>query len=160
MTCRNSTEADRNALKTAFKREISILGGLEAAASCTRVGKSVLSEYGAIQAPASFPPVDVVLDLERIAGLPLVTECLARSQGFRLLPIELPGEGDVVEALQAVTTDVGQTMADALRACAGGLLDADLRVLDRDLGELVRAAGMAHALIRGRLGAGSLTIAA
>ncbi len=144
---RASAIEDRNALKTAFKQVVVMLGGLEAAASCTRVAKSQLSEYGSVQADERHAPIDVVLDLERIAGEPLITAALARAQGCLLLPVELVGDNDIARALQLVATDAGRTLADAMRALSGDMGEAERRTLQIDLGDLVRAANAALSII-------------
>jgi len=66
-----------SAIKAAFRRLVKSCGGLEAAATLTRVGKSQLHEYGSLQHEVSFPPADVIADLERDAGDAIVSALLA-----------------------------------------------------------------------------------
>ncbi len=153
---RASSDSDRNALKTAWKRMLGTLGGLEATAACTRASKSRLAEYGAVQAADTHAPIDVILDCERIAGTPFVTETLARLQGYLLLPIEMPGDGDVACALQTVATDAGATLSDSLSALAGGMEPAKMLGVQADLTELVRAAQNALSLVTHRIGTAPL----
>jgi hypothetical protein len=56
---RQYVPADYNALKTAMKLVITDLGGIDAAASCTRVGRSQINEYGTA-GKDSFAPADVI----------------------------------------------------------------------------------------------------
>ena len=146
---RTTTEAQRFALKTAAKRLFHTLGGLAAAASCTRLQTSRLALFGDINAPEHHMPVDVVADLEAVAGAPLITEQLAAQRGFVLLPVRV-GEGDVADALARVASDSGRTMADALRALReGDLAEPEKLQLVQDLTELVRDAQLALAAIHG-----------
>ena len=78
---RKCTPEQINALKTAFKLVVSDVGGLEAAAACTRLGKSQLAEYGNINSEKMIT-VDVVLDLEAIGGAPHVTAAMAAAHGL------------------------------------------------------------------------------
>jgi hypothetical protein len=149
---RASTPIQRASLKTAVKRVIAELGGLEAAATCTRAQKTRLAEYGAAQAPDAHMPADVILDLELTAARPLITEALCRVHGCLMIPVELPGEGDVARALQAVATDAGATLSDALRALSGGMSAPDMLTVQADLTELVRASQAALAQVNRRMG--------
>jgi hypothetical protein len=144
---RPTTETTRNAIKTAFKRLVVLAGGVDAAATITRVGRTILSDYGVPQLPDRHVPADVLLDLEMIAGAPLVTEALASAQGFILLPVNV-GEGDVAEALARVSQSAGKTLSDGLQALRDGLPDAERGVLIRDLTELSRTANHALGLLR------------
>lgn len=91
-------------LKAAFRKLVNLCGGLEAAAAETRVGKSALHEYGQVE-HASFPPADVVADLEAFAGRSPVTEALKA----------LAAEGAVPTAPRRMTA------ADAIGAASDSL---------------------------------------
>ncbi len=69
MSARQHSASVYNSLKTAFKMLIADLGGLDAAASCTRVKRSNLSDYGAPGKDFAVPS-DVIADLETVAGAP------------------------------------------------------------------------------------------
>jgi hypothetical protein len=147
MSIRATSETERNGLKTAVKRLIVMLGGLDAAATSTRVQRSNLSEYGAVQLADRHMPIDVVLDLERLAGEPLITEALARAQGFALMPLSV-GEGDIADALARVSVDAGKTLADAMQAIRDGMPESERLQLVTDLTELTRAANVALGLLQ------------
>lgn len=144
---RASGEQQRNALKTAFKRVLALLGGVDAAAATTRVGRSNLSEYGVPQMADRHAPIDVVLDLEIIAGTPLVTEALAAAQGYVLLPVHI-GTDDVAAVLAELATDAGKTMADAVQAIRDGMPPHERAVLVSDLTELHRVIARALGLLQ------------
>lgn len=78
-------------LKAVTRRLVERAGGAEVAALATRVAHSQLSAYGSLTERDRFAPVDVVADLERDIGDPLVTRELAGLAGFRLVPIDGAG---------------------------------------------------------------------
>jgi hypothetical protein len=132
----------RNALKTALKRLVSDLGGLAAAASCTRVGTTLLSDYGNVD-NERMTPVDVVLDLEMIGGYPHITSALASLQGYSLVmtePKRLKCE------LAVIAARIGQDSAKLLGDAAAALAHerptaAEMVSLSNDLAELGDVAG-------------------
>ncbi len=138
----------RAALKTAARVLIQRLGGIDAAATCTRVGRSNLAEYGSLHHPDRHMPVDVVADLEMIAGEPLVTAALARAAGFTLVPLALPAGGDAVLHLQRVARQSGTVLSSAVAALSDGTIDADEReALLAQLDDLRAAVGAAMAAL-------------
>lgn len=137
----------RAAIKTLFRELVDELGGLSAAASCTRVGISVLQEYGSPNNADRFPPLDVVLDLEIRLGRPVVSSVLLQALGFEPMPVKVVAPMDPVKALQAVARDSGEMLAAAMAAHADGRLDrrerVELRGLLGRLAQDVRAATVA-----------------
>lgn len=108
---------NRAALKTAVRLTLQRLGGLDAAATCCRVGRSNLSDYGSLAHPDRHIPADVILDLETIAGEALITAALARAQGYRLEPVAAQRNGDVVsptQRLMRAAADLSAQLLDAL----------------------------------------------
>lgn len=71
-------------LKAATRKLVRDAGGCEFAE--TRVGKTKLAEYGAPNMPDRFAPIDVIADLEKSTGQPLVTRELAAAAGYELVP--------------------------------------------------------------------------
>lgn len=63
MTFRPTTDHDRAALKSAFRRLVRSGGGQLEAAQATRVGQQALSRYGSPNHPGEHVPVDVLMDL-------------------------------------------------------------------------------------------------
>ena len=108
MNSRKFAPACYNAVKTAFKNLIADLGGIDAAASCTRIGRSQIANYG-MAGNEQFVPVDVLMDLEQVGGFPHVTAALARTQGFVLVPIELSRDhGELAVQLATMGRYVGE----------------------------------------------------
>jgi hypothetical protein len=78
-------------LKRRTDQLIDACGGLVAASAETRAGKSSLANYADSRehgaATNLWAPIDIVADLEKVAGEPLVTRELARLAGYDLLPM-------------------------------------------------------------------------
>jgi hypothetical protein len=78
-------------LKRRTDQLIDSCGGLVAAAEETRAGKSSLANYAdsreGVVGSALWAPIDIIADLEKAAGEPLVTKELARLAGYELLPM-------------------------------------------------------------------------
>ncbi|PCI51936.1 MAG: hypothetical protein COB49_00600 [Alphaproteobacteria bacterium] len=94
-------------------------GGTEGAAEITRVNKVSMSNYGNINMPGHFAPVDVVADLEDFSQDMPVTRALATMQGCVLLQIT-PSEGGVFGQHLA---DFGKEVADVFAKMGEGLAD-------------------------------------
>jgi len=142
---------DIRAIKTATSALIEECGGVEAAATITRVGKSQLSDYANPHKPDVVIPADVAADLEATTHAPLITAVLARLTHHQIMPLPEAVRGDELracaEALR-VAAEAGVTLFDA---AADGLLDdAEHGVLDANLGALVAATLRARALLAGR----------
>lgn len=77
-------------LKRATAETIKGVGGVEAAATFCRVGKSALSDNQSVNQPESFIALDVLADLEPLArersGWPHVTRALCRRMGGMFVP--------------------------------------------------------------------------
>lgn len=145
---RTHPAASYNALKTAWKRLVERLGGTDATAACTRVGRSRASEYGLVECER-FVPVDVLLDAEATAGRPVVTETLAGLLGYRLVPRrDWPAE-----TLARHLARIGHDAADVFATASAALEDGVVTSAEREgivlaLTELEMAAGEAIASLR------------
>lgn len=123
------------------------LGGIDAAAACSRVGRSLISDY-ANPASDRFIPVDVVIDAEAIAGTPHVTAAMARALGYELVPLLARPRGELGEALARISTGVGSLFATVASAFADGALSEQERdALARDLDAVARLAAEARCLL-------------
>ena len=106
-------------LKIAFGELVALVGGLEAAASLCRVGKSTLARYASLS-PADaecFAPVDVVRALEAVTGEATVTSELATMADgtFVKLP-SVARPADLFGALAALSREASETTT---AVCAG-----------------------------------------
>lgn len=131
--------ADR-ALKTLSRALVEAVGGLDAAAACTRVQRSSLASYYAPNLPA-FMPVDVVGRLEEVAEQPLLTAELARRAGYELVPVRPIGRGELAALIARLGAEVAETFATYATAMADGRLTAEERAtLAREVADIKRAA--------------------
>jgi len=124
-TVKNTAEDQQ--LKAVTRKLIAGVGGVEAAETYCRVGKSQLSDYARPDTDA-FMPVDVLKDLEAVAhGIPCfppVTRFLARVQGFALvkLPDAAVTSGEVHLQLAELAKESNDVITETLRALADGVI--------------------------------------
>ncbi|WP_298216808.1 hypothetical protein [Acidocella sp.] len=121
---------------------MSDVGGVDAAASCTRVGKSQISAYGDIHTPEKLAPLDVAVDLEAIGGTPRVTAAMARILGYELMPLDGRAPHELAACLKEVSMDSGKLLADVVDLMSQAKHERSRHAVEavlRDLGELARA---------------------
>ncbi|WP_319498045.1 phage regulatory CII family protein [uncultured Cohaesibacter sp.] len=119
-------------------------GGVECAAELTRVSPAQIARYGQPQG-ADWMPVDVVADLEKDIGEPVVTRTLALALGFELVRLpEGRWEGDINQQLAAMLREMGDVVQKVGQALADdGCISQDearrLR-LRKELADLLQVA--------------------
>ncbi|MEJ5141352.1 hypothetical protein [Gluconobacter albidus] len=131
------------ALKTATQLAVRAIGGIDAAAAVTRVGRARISEYQNRNSTTT-APVDIAIVLDEFAQEPLILGAMAHAAGYTLTPLHL-GHGDVAEIMEGVACNAGLTMATTVRVLADGIITPDEAAdLSRDLSKLQRV--VTHAL--------------
>jgi hypothetical protein len=142
-------------LKRATVEMIRGVGGLEAGAGFTRVGKSMLADYGSANKADCFAPIDVIADLEPLSrertGWPHVTQALCRLMGGTFV-----AEPDVPATsadLLALSSQLSSEFNDAIGAVCAGLADnkwcsKDGERLDGELDQLLRVVVQMRAVAR------------
>lgn len=140
-------------LKIKFGELVGRIGGLEAAASFCRVGKSTLARYASIvQADAEcFAPIDVVRDLEALAGEPIVTATLcAMADGvFVPVPSAPATAGDLLTMMSKLSGEFNDTTGAICAGYSDGkFCAADATKLERELNDVIRVAVGMRALTR------------
>jgi hypothetical protein len=145
---RDIPERDRG-LKALFRALLTRCGGLDASASCVRVGRSQLANYTDM-ASDQFAPVDVVAELEAVAGEPLVTAELARRAGFLLIPVVADAEGHLAQDMAQLGREIGEAFAAYAEAMGNdGRLDAaEADRVERELADVARIATRALNTLR------------
>ncbi|WP_180966876.1 hypothetical protein [Cohaesibacter celericrescens] len=118
-------------------------GGVECAADVTRVSFGTLSRYQRVQSP-EYARIDVIIDLEKDCGVPVVSAAMARASGHAL--VKLPdgvGRGDVVGTLGRlhaeladVTGRIGQCLANDGCVTRDEIIQTRLR---KEIDDLLRA---------------------
>ena len=142
-----TSEEERRALKTGFRVLVQHCGGLEAAAAATRVAKTALAAGYDQEAADRFAALDVVADLERAAGQPVITRLLAAMHSMALVHVEpisgcaLRAIADVGEHASGVFAAFGRAMAD------GAITAAERETLRREMLDLVAVASEAAAIL-------------
>ncbi|MFC4169571.1 phage regulatory CII family protein [Teichococcus aestuarii] len=153
---RQPLSTDDMALKTLTRLLIEQVGGLEAAATYTRVNRSVLSGYQNPHQP-HFMPVDVVGRLEHAARRVPITEELARRAGYSLVQ---PGEV-ATESVPLLMARFSQEAAELHQAFAEGLADGELcarddAALEREVTHVLRKATRLLAALHAKRGLSQL----
>ncbi|RIK91749.1 MAG: hypothetical protein DCC73_14905 [Proteobacteria bacterium] len=136
-TTRASSDEQRLTLKTAFRLLLRQVGKLDyIAGAVTRLTPGSMSKAGNPQEDY-YPPLDAILDLEIAAGRPVVTEALARLQGYRLEVMADAGEVDLMQESTAATAKLGAWAGAVMAAMADGSLThaerVSLRTQARDI---------------------------
>lgn len=150
-----ASKARARALKVKFKELIGAIGGIEEAERLCRVGKTTLARYYSLQDEHAdmFAPIDVVRDLEEVAGDPIVTSYLATESAHVLVARRtLSGVtiGNLHTAIARCAREYGDAHAALFTALADGkICEVDavevLRELDEFAGEIATLRAMVAA---------------
>lgn len=153
------SDVEYSQLKQATRHLVKACGGLEAAAAVTRVGHSELSRYYDPREKLLIP-ADIIADLERDCGRPILTQTLANLIGFEL--VQLPhtaGNRDDCHHWSALLALLGEETAALLQNLAKGLADhgtlsedaiADNRLIEHLDNLLETAIQLRHTMLRKR----------
>jgi hypothetical protein len=150
-------------LKTTFRALRRRIGKQDAAASLTRVSQQHISRYEALGEDDAeyFPPIDVIADLERECGEPIVTRRLAELS--RHVLVCLPQVGDRHAPLGRVSAEALKEVGDVFSTLGEQLSDGiftsvEDRLLGREIDEaivkLLQLKAQAHAVVQAREGRG------
>lgn len=152
---RPTTEQERFSLKAAFRQLLKLAGGQEAAELITRGKHQTLNRYGNPNEPDCQAPVDVIADLEREVGDPVVTKHLAEMNGYFLVKKSVvAADANLVTHLSALARESSQT----IEAIAAGIADSvetetELVQMVKEARELREAAAAAELAAQAKLDA-------
>ncbi|NGO50467.1 phage regulatory CII family protein [Allomesorhizobium camelthorni] len=120
---RPTSDSERMELKASTRRALDMACAAKFA-MITRVLPPALSNYGNPGIPDSFMPIDVVVDLCRDIGSPLILADMAAQLGYRLVPLE-PEEGEPIgyEDIARVSKEGGDVVTSLAHALADGKVD-------------------------------------
>ncbi|SMD18581.1 phage regulatory CII family protein [Rhizobium sp. RU36D] len=143
---RQISEKQSAELKAVTRRGLDLAGGGGIACHSTRVNEGQLSKYasnGADNAMA-FVPVDVAIELDMLAGSPVIVAHMAALLGFKLVPVRGADAGDGDALSHADALDVANETSDVVRVVtqvlASGHVDAAARQkITREADEAIRA---------------------
>jgi hypothetical protein len=145
MTIFVSAAVKSRMLKLKFGELLGRIGSLDDAVPFCRVGKSALARYASTGAADAefFAPIDVVRDLEALAGAPIVTSILCEAADGVFVPVP----------------SVAASGGDTTRAICTGFADGrfcalDAEKLERELDDTIRVAVNMRALARSIQGGG------
>lgn len=150
------SDRDLKKLKAATRFSVDGAGGSEEFQKATRVRQGQLSKYGLAgdEHMETFVPIDVAVEADLEAGSPIITEMMAKLQGYRLVrdEAEAPEAGLTHRDISALNAEVGDVSRLAIEALDDGKVDArEKRDLMRELTDLKAQI----ALIEGKLGGGA-----
>lgn len=139
------------ALKALTRNLIDKLGGLDAAASCCRVGRSQLANYCSPHQD-QFLPIDILQRLERVAEDAALTEELLRQHGL----VAVRPQGSPAASILSGLALLAAEMSDLHRVSAEGMEDGQLcrddkLRIERELQDVIRQASGLMADIHARL---------
>ncbi|MBS1029165.1 hypothetical protein [Gluconobacter albidus] len=136
------------ALKTATQMAVRAIGGIDAAAAVTRVGRARISEYQNRNSTTT-APVDIAIVLDEFAQEPFILQTMAHELGYNLTPIQL-GHGDVAEIMEDVADKANDTMKMTIRVLADGIVTVEeAHSLGHELTKLRRVVDHALKIVRG-----------
>jgi hypothetical protein len=145
MNLRPTNDQERFSLKVAFRMLLKLAGGQEAAENFTRGKHQTLNRYGNQNEPDCHAPIDVIVDLERVVGEPIVTKQLADMAGYLLVKkVEAASASDMLSHLVAVGKETGDVMTVLSDVASGG---ADCEEALRRLMKEAREGREAHAAV-------------
>ncbi|MCB1516104.1 MAG: hypothetical protein KDJ19_00595 [Hyphomicrobiaceae bacterium] len=143
------------ALKTAFRMLVAEMGKQTYAAEVTRVEQAAISKYGAPHDFEHFPPVDVVADLERHSGDPVVTSLMAQLQGGVFVKLPTGGMGEVELSLAQCSKEFSDVVQQWAFAIADGTFTrAEADDLLPEVDELIEAAVRLKHVLAAKAGEG------
>lgn len=155
MNGRIFTSADYAALKNALRRACLQIGsGLRDVATLTRISYGQLSKCQDLNTD-QFLPLDVALDIDSLAGEPVLTRALAARLGYDLVPTSAPViQAEPGQHLAGLARESGDVISRYAAALADNKLTlSELAALEADLAELdaqvqsARATGRAMAMV-------------
>lgn len=147
---RISTDHERNALKTACRAAVHVCGPAKQIAAMSRISEGRIS-ICINRETEDFLPLDVALEIDRLAGAPLIVEAMARMLGYRLVAdeTEAPKAGFTHKDLLALQARV----SDLVRKGDGALDDGRIDQLEeRELHQEIAKTRAILAEFEGKIG--------
>ncbi|AOW49407.1 hypothetical protein [Acetobacter ascendens] len=111
------------AIKTATKTALTHVGGVDAAARISRVGRTQFSDYQN-RSKECVVPVDVAVDLDHCAEHPFILEAMAHALGYVLMPLRV-GTSDFGKDMSQFGMASVDVMATAMKVLEDNQLDPE-----------------------------------
>jgi hypothetical protein len=126
---RPTTERERTDIKMTCGRAVREVGGSNLAKE-TRVSDAHISRYIALPrneggrvVEGDFMPLDVVADLERVIGHPVISEHMVSLHGFRIVPDAGSAEHPDMEDVSEISDTQGKLLSLLIRGALDGKYD-------------------------------------
>lgn len=112
---RSISDKQGKMLKGAMLRSLTMAGGGSVVQHSTRINEKTLSKQasGSDDHEKTFTAIDVAVEIDMLAGTPIITAMMAEMLGYQLVPIE-PQGGHVAGAL--VQLDAVHLVTEAMEA--------------------------------------------
>lgn len=147
---RQVSEKQCCALKAVTRRGLDLAGGGGIACHSTRVNEAQLSKYASNSEDnaKAFVPIDIAVELDMLAGSPVITSHMADLLGYRLVPVAPAGDGAGDTASDMLTLgdalDIANEASDVVRRITEALADGQVCAADRrgiagEIDEAIRA---------------------
>ncbi|WCK12367.1 hypothetical protein G6L41_008795 [Agrobacterium tumefaciens] len=120
-TVRPTSQEERRDLKATVGRLLRQVGASNVAKE-SRVGEAHLSRYASPR-EKEFMPLDVLADVERMAGYPLVTEYMANLSGFDLVRNESEADAPDMEDVSRLADTKGKLLSALITSFLDGKID-------------------------------------
>lgn len=129
MTVSAPKSVKRRMLKVAFEELVDLVGGQISAEANSRASRSSIQRWGSTTAEHEerFPPLDVIRDLEAVAGDPVVTKMMANMAGLTV--VALPSVARPAD-LFAALSDLSREASELTAAICAGFNDGKFCDLD------------------------------
>lgn len=113
---RSISDKQGKMLKGATLRSLTMAGGGSVVQHSTRINEKTLSKQasGSDEHEKTFAAIDVAVEIDMLAGTPIITAMMAEMLGYQLVPINTEGSGHVAEAL--AQRDAVHLMVEAMDA--------------------------------------------
>ena len=137
---RETTPQERRALSLSVKRAAKLGGGAASVQHMTRVGEADLSRYGAPDQDDRHCPIDVAVELDRMAGGPVIVAAMASMLGYRLVAEARGAGADLcLREVGRITSESAEVVSAILDAMSDGrLCEADRRRINMEIEEACR----------------------
>ncbi|MGO2958649.1 MAG: hypothetical protein ACTIDN_06380 [Acetobacter sp.] len=108
-------------LKTAVITALEASGGIDSVEKSVRVGRSQLGEYRNRNSQL-MAPVDVAVEIDRLAQHPHILSAMAAAEGYRLIPMHF-GEGNIPRDLSKFAAATSDVLQEGLQSLEDGQVD-------------------------------------
>lgn len=155
VACRPHSPGDYVALKLAVKEATKLAGPIASIAARTRLDAGTISRAGNPR-ESNFLPLDVAIDIDALAGEPIILTAMARLCGYELVPLNVAHVTECL-SLQAghAAREAGELVAHAIEASQDkAITPAEAQRIDTEAAEVERVVSAIRRHMCGVIAAG------